>query len=79
MGDEGRLYIAPALVEAYKRVIVPLASIMVPNQFEAELLADMKIGSVEDGFLLCAQLHQRGPHTVVRGAGGVEGCRPAVA
>lgn len=32
MGDEGKLYVAPELVQAYKERIMPLASVLVPNQ-----------------------------------------------
>jgi hypothetical protein len=32
MGDEGKLYVAPELVQAYRDRIMPLASVLVPNQ-----------------------------------------------
>ncbi|PRW45098.1 ammonium transporter [Chlorella sorokiniana] len=65
MGDDGRLYVRPDIPAAFRDLIVPLASIMTPNQFEAEQLTGMSIRSEDDALAACAQLHQRGPHTVV--------------
>ncbi|GIL43230.1 hypothetical protein Vafri_1029 [Volvox africanus] len=66
LGDEGRLYVARELVEAYANSIVPLASVLVPNQFEAELLtADTPITSLDDALAACEMLMARGPHTVI--------------
>ncbi|GIL72751.1 hypothetical protein Vretimale_4458 [Volvox reticuliferus] len=66
LGDEGRLYVARELVEAYANSIVPLASVLVPNQFEAELLtAGAAITSLDDALAACEVLMARGPHTVI--------------
>ena len=35
MGDEGRLYVAPEMVDAYRTDLLPLASVIVPNQVRA--------------------------------------------
>jgi hypothetical protein len=32
MGDEGRLYVPPDMVDSYRSDVLPLASILVPNQ-----------------------------------------------
>ena len=32
MGDEGRLYVPPEMVDAYRTDLLPLASVIVPNQ-----------------------------------------------
>ncbi|KAH8775584.1 Ribokinase-like protein [Diaporthe sp. PMI_573] len=42
MGDNGRLYVADDVVPAYKSLL-PHADLILPNQFEAELLSDVKI------------------------------------
>ncbi|KAI0008895.1 Ribokinase-like protein [Xylariaceae sp. FL0662B] len=42
MGDNGRLYVADDVVPAYKSLI-PHADLILPNQFEAELLSGVKI------------------------------------
>ncbi|KAI7837973.1 hypothetical protein COHA_008276 [Chlorella ohadii] len=65
MGDDGRLYVRPDIPAAFRDLIVPLASIMTPNQYEAEQLTGLSIRSEEDALAACAQLHQRGPPTVV--------------
>ncbi|KAL3346246.1 hypothetical protein AABB24_024935 [Solanum stoloniferum] len=38
MGDEGKLYVPPELVMVYREKVVPVASMLTPNQFEAEQL-----------------------------------------
>jgi pyridoxine kinase len=35
MGDNGKLYVAPEVVPAYK-ALLPYADLILPNQFEAE-------------------------------------------
>jgi hypothetical protein len=32
MGDQGKLYVAPALVDAHRTLLLPRASVLVPNQ-----------------------------------------------
>ena len=44
---------------------MPLASVLTPNQFEAELLTERTIRSEADASAACRLLHERGPHTVV--------------
>ncbi|KAK9901557.1 hypothetical protein WJX75_001740 [Coccomyxa subellipsoidea] len=65
MGDHGKLYVKPELVPCYKEDIVRLASIMTPNQFEAEQLVGQCITTEEDALAACQTLHDRGPSTVV--------------
>ena len=38
MGDDGKLYVTRDLLPIYQNTILPLADIVTPNQFEAELL-----------------------------------------
>ena len=38
LGDNGRLYVPPTLVDIYRDEVVPHAHALLPNQFEAELL-----------------------------------------
>lgn len=65
MGDDGRLYVRPEMPPAFQDLLVPLASVLTPNQFEAEQLTGQRIGSEADALAACAALHARGPHTVV--------------
>jgi len=65
MGDHGKLYVPDALVAIYRAEVVPLAAVLTPNQFEAELLTERKINSEADAVAACKALHEQGPHTVV--------------
>ncbi|KAL6223222.1 hypothetical protein ACLB2K_006610 [Fragaria x ananassa] len=65
MGDEGKLYVPPELVSVYREKVVPVASMLTPNQFEAELLTNSRIVSESDGRKACNILHAAGPSMVV--------------
>ncbi|KAK3426344.1 hypothetical protein EUGRSUZ_F02818 [Eucalyptus grandis] len=65
MGDEGKLYIPQELVTVYREKVVPVASMLTPNQFEAELLTGYRIVSERDGREACNKLHDAGPSKVV--------------
>lgn len=65
LGDNGKLYVPAELTEIYKEEIVPLATILTPNQFEAELLTGLTISSEEEALAACAALHDAGPPSVV--------------
>lgn len=64
-GDDGRIYCKEGLPEAFRERILPLASIITPNQFEAELLSGMSITNEADALEVCRALQARGPHTVI--------------
>lgn len=64
MGDHGKLYVKPEVVPCYQD-IVPLATIMTPNQFEAEKLVGECIVTEEDAVAACNKLHERSVATVV--------------
>ncbi|KAJ0962738.1 hypothetical protein J5N97_027860 [Dioscorea zingiberensis] len=65
MGDEGKLYVPPELVSVYREKVVPVASMLTPNQFEVEQLTGFKITSEKDGLEACNLLHAAGPKKVV--------------
>ncbi|XP_058748100.1 pyridoxal kinase [Vicia villosa] len=65
LGDEGKLYVPEELVTVYRERVVPLASMLTPNQFEAELLTGLRIQSEEDGRRACNLLHAVGPSKVI--------------
>ena len=48
LGDGGKLYVPPELVGAYREALVPLAAVVTPNQFEAELLTGRPVQSLDD-------------------------------
>ncbi|CAH2079682.1 unnamed protein product [Thlaspi arvense] len=47
MGDEGKLYVPEELVQVYREKVVPLASMLTPNQFEAEKLTGLRIVTLD--------------------------------
>ncbi|XP_052204592.1 pyridoxal kinase [Diospyros lotus] len=73
LGDEGKLYVAPELAVLYREKVVPLASMLTPNQFEAELLTGLRIVSEQDGREACNILHAAGPPKVVLTSISVDG------
>ncbi|KAL8787267.1 MAG: hypothetical protein Q9213_002315 [Squamulea squamosa] len=66
MGDEGRIYVDEDVVPAYKGLLRD-ADLILPNQFELELLSNIKIGSMSDLTNAITKLHRdhRVPHIVV--------------
>lgn len=65
MGDNGKMYVPPELLPVYRDVIIPLADIVTPNQFEIELLTGMTIKTQADALKAMQILHDKGPATVV--------------
>ncbi|KAL6520124.1 hypothetical protein OROHE_017267 [Orobanche hederae] len=65
LGDEGKLYVPQDMVSLYREKVVPVASMLTPNQFEAELLTGSRIASELDGRDACNILHAAGPSKVV--------------
>ena len=77
MGDEGKLYVNGDVVPAYKSLLRD-ADLILPNQFEAELLSEMPITSFATLGSAIAALHRTHgvPHVVVtslRFPGGAAG------
>lgn len=66
MGDNGHMYVDKHTLPAYKDHIIPLATVLTPNQYEAELLTGTKIDSKASAVAACETLHERGIATVVR-------------
>ena len=66
MGDNSQLYVGKELVPAYRDQIISLATVLTPNQYEAELLTGVKINSKQSALQACQALHDRGVATVVR-------------
>lgn len=65
LGDNGQLYVPQSLIPIYQNVILPLADIVTPNQFEAETLTGIKIKSIEDAWKATDWFHEKGVKTVV--------------
>ncbi|KAL0938907.1 pyridoxine kinase [Colletotrichum truncatum] len=66
MGDNGKLYVAEEVVPAYQSLIEH-ADLILPNQFEAELLSGVKITDMESLQSAIRALHSkyRIPHIVI--------------
>lgn len=65
MGDNGKLYVPDNLLPIYKNEILPVANIVTPNQFEAELLTGQMIKTEDDALKAIEILHSCGPETVI--------------
>ncbi|KAJ1935510.1 hypothetical protein EC988_008464, partial [Linderina pennispora] len=65
MGDEGALYVPKELIALYRDVLCPMAKLVTPNQFEAELLTGVTISTLEDAKKACDVLHSYGIPNVV--------------
>lgn len=66
MGDTDQgWYVPKELLTVYKDKILPLANFCVPNQFELELLADMKIKDQADAFKAMQVVHDSGVEVVI--------------
>ncbi|KAF2764786.1 Ribokinase-like protein [Teratosphaeria nubilosa] len=66
MGDNGRIYVAEETVPVYKSLLKD-ADLILPNQFEAELLSDVKIRDLATMKQAINKLHQvhRLPHVLI--------------
>ncbi|KAL2107579.1 hypothetical protein VUR80DRAFT_5026 [Thermomyces stellatus] len=66
MGDNGRIYVAEDVVPAY-RSLLPHADLVLPNQFEAELLSEVKITNMETLKQAIQTIHERFsvPHVII--------------
>ncbi|KAG6004206.1 hypothetical protein E4U21_001314 [Claviceps maximensis] len=66
MGDNGRIYVAEEVVPAYKG-LVGYADLILPNQFEAELLSEVKIQDLDSLKSAIQALHTKyhTPHVVI--------------
>ena len=65
LGDDGRLYLPGEMVGLYRSDILPLATIITPNQFEAEQLTGASVATEQEALQACRALMERGPKTVV--------------
>ncbi len=66
LGDDGKLYLPPEMVTLYRTELLQLASVITPNQFEAEQLTGRGVKTEEDALQACHHMLDQGPGTVVR-------------
>ncbi|GBP25989.1 Pyridoxal kinase [Eumeta japonica] len=65
MGDNGKMYVPEDILPVYRDNVIPLADIITPNQFEAELLTGLKMTNLKEALNITEALHQKGVKTVV--------------
>lgn len=65
LGDNGKLYVPEDLVAVYRTEMLEHVSVLTPNQFEAQLLAETTIDSVQAAAAVCDKLHAMGPRMIV--------------
>lgn len=65
MGDNGKFYTPTEFAGLYKQLL-PYASLITPNQFEAEQLSDLSIKSLVDAGKACKYFHEIGvPYALI--------------
>lgn len=65
LGDHGKYYVPREMVAVYRELVLPIADVITPNLFEAELLLGAPIPGPAAAVEAARQLHARGPRTVV--------------
>lgn len=65
LGDNGNLYLANECFEVMKKVLVPTATTICPNAYEAMWLTDLTMNNVDELIEIVKQLHIMGPKNVV--------------
>lgn len=65
MGDDGQLYLPKELVPIYRDKLPKVATVLMPNAFEAEQLTGISVNSIATGLEACQHLHAQGTETVV--------------
>lgn len=65
LGDDGRLYMPKEFIPIYRDRMLPMASVLTPNQTEAAALTGLPIDTLADAVLACSRLHEWGIPTVV--------------
>lgn len=65
MGDNGKMYVPEDILPVYRDIVVPLADILTPNQFEAELITGLEMKCLAGALKIIQVLHEKGVKTVV--------------
>lgn len=65
MGDNGQMYVPEDILPVYRDILLPLADIITPNQFEAELMTGLKMKDLDSALEIVKVLHSKGAKAVV--------------
>lgn len=69
----GAQLIDDTAVTTLREQLIPLATIVTPNRYEAQLLSGLEIRSLEEMQAAARRIHQLGPKTVLVKGGGMKG------
>lgn len=69
----GAQLIADDAIAALRSDLIPLAGVLTPNRYEAQILADMEIATLADMRLAAQKIHHLGAATVLVKGGGMKG------
>ncbi|MFQ3680106.1 MAG: bifunctional hydroxymethylpyrimidine kinase/phosphomethylpyrimidine kinase, partial [Pseudanabaenaceae cyanobacterium] len=61
----GAVLLAPEALAALREVLVPLAAVVTPNRYEAQLLAEMEIYTLTDMEAAARRIYRLGPRAVL--------------
>ena len=64
LGDNGKFYVPTELLDGFRDKLIPLATVITPNYFEAQVLTGMEITSFKSAVEACKKLHGLGPAIV---------------
>ncbi len=62
-----------AAIATLRTALIPLAAVLTPNRYEAQILADMEIHTLEDMQMAAQKIHQLGAKAVLVKGGGMTG------
>lgn len=77
VAKSGAPLLEPETAEALKTCLLPLATVVTPNKFEAEKLSGMKITCLRDAEIAAEKIYDVGPKAVVIKGGHLEGSEAA--
>lgn len=72
VSKSGSLLLEPEAINALKKHVLPTATVITPNKFEAEKLANMEIKSLHDAKTAAEKISELGPKAVVIKGGHLE-------
>jgi len=73
IAKSGAPLIKPEAMNALESFLLPKATVVTPNRFEAEKLADMEIKDLEDAKIAARKISEMGPKAVVIKGGHLDG------
>lgn len=69
----GDTLIAEGAIAAIRTQLIPLAAVLTPNRYEAQMLAGMEITSIEEMTIAAQKIHALGAKAVIVKGGGFKG------